>query len=104
MAWGLIKILGQYTLMKFIPNDLYGKYGKNESDQQQKSWALVTGATDGIGLALCKVLAKDYGFNILMVSRSADKLEEKKMEILQYCDRKVNVQFETQDFSKISSI
>ena len=38
------------------------------------TWALVTGATDGIGLEFCKQLAKD-GFNICLVSRTESKLK-----------------------------
>ena len=66
--------------MKFVPNNLYDRYAiEGESPgSASRSWALVTGATDGIGLAICKILAKDHGFNILMVSRSSEKLENKK--------------------------
>lgn len=46
-----------------------------------QSWALVTGSTNGIGLAYAKVLA-EHGFNILLVSRSSDRLEAVKKEIL----------------------
>ena len=38
------------------------------------TWALVTGATDGIGLEFCKQLARD-GFNICLVSRTESKLQ-----------------------------
>ena len=38
------------------------------------TWALVTGATDGIGLEFCKQLARD-GFNICLVSRTESKLK-----------------------------
>ena len=38
------------------------------------TWALVTGASDGIGLEFCMQLARQ-GFNIVLVSRSQDKLE-----------------------------
>lgn len=41
------------------------------SDKQ--SWAVVTGATDGIGLGFCKVLTK-MGFNIVLISRNPEKL------------------------------
>ena len=37
------------------------------------TWALVTGASDGIGLEFCKQLARD-GFNICLVSRTESKL------------------------------
>ena len=38
------------------------------------TWALVTGASDGIGLEFCMQLARQ-GFNIVLVSRSQTKLE-----------------------------
>lgn len=49
------------------PMDL-GKYKRRDS------WALVTGASDGIGLGFVQILARE-GFNVLLVSRSREKLE-----------------------------
>ena len=49
-----------------------------------KSWALVTGGSDGIGLAMAKKLAKE-GFNIVIVARSEKKIKEKLEEIRQEC-------------------
>ncbi|KAM7536663.1 hypothetical protein Aperf_G00000088676 [Anoplocephala perfoliata] len=43
-------------------------------------WAVITGATDGIGKAFAKLLAKK-GLNIFLVSRSKDKLESVASEI-----------------------
>ena len=40
------------------------------------SWAVVTGGSDGIGLAISKKLARE-GFNICIVSRTQSKIEEK---------------------------
>jgi len=54
------------TARKFLMRsklDLLQRYGG------KGTWALVTGASDGIGLEFCKQLAKD-GFNIVLVSRS----------------------------------
>lgn len=46
-----------------------------------KYWAVVTGSTDGIGFEFARQLAaKNY--NILMISRNAQKLEEKRRTIL----------------------
>jgi NADPH:quinone reductase-like Zn-dependent oxidoreductase len=44
---------------------LYSKYGS----QSQTSWALVTGASEGIGFAFCQILA-ERGFNIIMIARN----------------------------------
>jgi short-subunit dehydrogenase len=56
------------------PLNLPERYGKG-------TWAVVTGATGGIGFEFCRQLAK-VGFNIVLVSRSQDKLEESEREIL----------------------
>ena len=45
--------------------------------QDEKDYALVTGSSDGLGRVLSLQLAK-YGFNLVLVSRSADKLENVK--------------------------
>ena len=70
------------------------------------TWALVTGGSDGIGLGLCKKLAKD-GFNICMVSRNEEKMKQKCEEITKEC-RPGDSTFETMtvvaDFSKIFTI
>lgn len=49
------------------------RYGKD-------SWAVVTGASDGIGKATCFELAR-RGFNIVLVSRSLSKLNQVAEEI-----------------------
>jgi short-subunit dehydrogenase len=54
------------------------------------SYALVTGASSGIGYELAKLFAKD-GKNIVVVARSQDKLEELKTEIENKHDTSVRV-------------
>ena len=51
--------------------DLKKRYGK---------WAVVTGATDGIGKAYASELARQ-GINIVLISRSKDKLRDIAVEI-----------------------
>jgi 17beta-estradiol 17-dehydrogenase / very-long-chain 3-oxoacyl-CoA reductase len=67
------------------------RYGKD-------SWALVTGATDGIGKAFCEELAI-IGFNIILVSRNAEKLKKvaKQVRELNSNIKTVEVEF---DFDK----
>lgn len=47
------------------------RYG---SKSGKKSWAVVTGGSDGIGEEFCKELAR-RGFNICMVGRNTKKME-----------------------------
>jgi len=49
------------------------RYGKG-------SWAVVTGGSDGIGLAMCKELAR-RDFNIVIVARNPEKMEDAAKEI-----------------------
>ena len=60
-------------------------------------WAVVTGATDGIGLAYVKALAKQ-GQNIVLVSRTMEKLKKVAEEV----ENKYNVETKCveADFSK----
>lgn len=44
------------------------------------SWAIVTGATDGIGLEFARALAKK-GYNLLLISRSPEKLQKVKEDL-----------------------
>ena len=96
----------QYVVLRWLPNDLYGKYGRHSGGaaKEQKSWALVTGASDGIGLAMCKELARGQGFNVLMVARNEAKLKGARDEVLKFCQNKVLVEYEIQDFSKITKM
>ena len=67
-ALSLTGMIYQYLIAKHFPNDLRQRY------YSKKPYALITGASDGIGLAFCKVLAHNHNFNLIMVSRSRDKL------------------------------
>lgn len=46
----------------------------------QDSWAVITGATDGIGKAAALHLARQ-GFNIVLISRSIEKLNATALEV-----------------------
>ena len=52
-------------------------------------WAIVTGATDGIGQAMAMELAKK-GMNVMLISRSEAKLEKTKSDIQSECDVRVD--------------
>ena len=46
-----------------------------------KKWALVTGASGGIGLSIAQQLAQKHGYSLVLVARSADKLNAIKNEL-----------------------
>lgn len=67
---------------------------------------MVTGGSDGIGLAICKKLAKE-GFNICIISRTESKINQKLQEIKREC-RPEDESFKTlcivADFGKLRTI
>ena len=68
----------------------------------EDSWAVVTGATDGIGKAAAFHLAK-LGFNIVLISRTLSKLEATAKEIEETTEelgKKVETKIVSFDFSK----
>lgn len=79
---GIAYLLGAIKLISFIlevfgiiyrhfirkPYNLLLRYGTDVN-----TWALVTGASDGIGAEYCRQLAK-MGFNVCLVSRTLSKL------------------------------
>ena len=71
--FGILKMLEMsYRTIWFVQrhirstSHLTKRYGKG-------SWALITGATDGLGKEMALELAS-LGFNIVLVSRNKDKL------------------------------
>ncbi|XP_055342362.1 very-long-chain 3-oxooacyl-coA reductase let-767-like [Paramacrobiotus metropolitanus] len=77
-----------FVLAPYLPLSVdWKKYGK---------WAVVTGASDGMGKEFAKQLARK-GFNIVLISRSADKLKAVAAEIAEY---KVETKCIPFDFSK----
>jgi 17beta-estradiol 17-dehydrogenase / very-long-chain 3-oxoacyl-CoA reductase len=81
--WAVPLLVAAYPLAKFLaavlyeglkqlvpPLDLLARYCRKDVE----SWAVVTGATDGIGLGFCEVLVS-LGFNLVLISRNPDKLQ-----------------------------
>ena len=70
---------------------------------QKDSYVVVTGGSDGIGLEICKKMAKQ-GFNICMVSRNEEKMRIKLEEVLSVCTTKVKTMYLVADFATMSTI
>lgn len=82
----LFVFIGFYIVISFVYQFLHGIYarcirsGKNLKKIYGK-WAIITGATDGIGYGMAKAFAK-RGLNVLLISRNKEKLEICQKEIL----------------------
>ncbi len=61
-----------------------------EKNNLKDAWALVTGASSGIGRVYVRELAK-LGMNIVVVARRKDKLDELKLEIKEEFNREVEI-------------
>ncbi len=72
--------------------DMVGSYGK---------WAVVTGATSGIGEAFAHELA-GRGMNVLIISRTPVKLEKTKADILRRAPEGVEVEVLAYDFTRMA--
>jgi 17beta-estradiol 17-dehydrogenase / very-long-chain 3-oxoacyl-CoA reductase len=70
--------------------DLVKRYGRD-------SWAVISGGSDGIGLAFAEKLA-EAGINVVLVARNEEKLKD-KLKILTAA-YKAKVQYRVADFSK----
>ncbi|KAK4468479.1 hypothetical protein MN116_007682 [Schistosoma mekongi] len=71
-----------YRLVKICFNYSIGRmlFSKRKHLKHAGEWAIVTGATDGIGKAYVEELAGD-GLNIMLISRNLEKLENVAKEI-----------------------
>ncbi|CAD6935883.1 unnamed protein product [Tilletia controversa] len=72
-----VRVLAECYLLPGIPLATFGAKKKTPGNG---TWAVVTGATDGIGREFALQLAK-AGFNIFLASRSAEKLGKVAAEI-----------------------
>ncbi|GAC96037.1 hypothetical protein PHSY_003616 [Pseudozyma hubeiensis SY62] len=76
----VLRLVHLFADVYVLPGTSVSKYGANKKDLARASWAVVTGATDGIGREFALQLSRK-GFNILLVSRSPEKLGSIAAEI-----------------------
>ncbi|KAI7410939.1 Very-long-chain 3-oxoacyl-CoA, partial [Hortaea werneckii] len=82
VLWLSLKIFSFWRLVAslfVLPGTSLSKFGK------KGTWALVTGASDGIGKEYALQLAQK-GYNILLVSRTQSKLDSLSTEIQRLCN------------------
>ncbi|XP_073435438.1 17-beta-hydroxysteroid dehydrogenase type 3-like [Dendrobates tinctorius] len=90
-AWKVIRGLRSHVLSRWWRTDLT-QYGR---------WAVVTGATDGIGKAYALELSK-RGLDVVLISRTLEKLKRVASEIEKESGRKIK--YIQADFTKGSNI
>ncbi|XP_047124550.1 very-long-chain 3-oxoacyl-CoA reductase [Hydra vulgaris] len=114
MIW---KVLGSLLLLKYgitlsqflwLMCRLYvfPKWGFKIDLKKLGKWAVITGATDGIGKAIAKQLAK-RGLNLVLISRSEEKLKSTAKEFESLGVEVKTVQFDfskTEGYDKIQKI
>lgn len=93
-AWLSLKILKGLWTCWVAPMLGVGYSWKVKDD----SWAVVTGASDGIGLEYSKQLA-DKGFNLLLIARSEDKLKKAVEQVKSKAKPGRKVEYFVVDFS-----
>jgi len=91
----VLKVLLEFYKRFLRPACNLSKYGADKQ-KTSRSWAAVTGASDGIGKAFAKELGK-RGFNVLLLSRTESKLIEVGKDIEQQCG--VKTDYMAVDFS-----
>jgi short-subunit dehydrogenase len=77
LIWATLVFLRQATVY-LLPCKLQ-QYNRAK-DGHRSSWALVTGATDGIGFAFCQELCA-RGFNVILLGRNEAKLSKRAAEL-----------------------
>lgn len=84
LAFTTLAFIRQATIY-LLPSRLH-RYNRTRNN-----WALVTGATDGIGFGFCQELCA-RGFNVILHGRNADKLATRARELnAMFPDRKTGI-------------
>merc|ERR1711871_1493274 len=80
----LILLVGSLLVLAYVFDLLKGIYARllrpGKNLLKQGKWAVVTGATDGIGYAMCEEFARK-GLNVVLISRTLINLNAKQEEL-----------------------
>ena len=79
-----------YGLIHFAALWLLPKQSLNRYQRRERAWALITGASAGIGFGCTQELAV-RGFNVILLGHKKDELEEAKQQIQAEADVEVMV-------------
>jgi len=90
--YGLYEFVNKNFFRKRL--DLLQRYAGGQTGQ---AWAVVTGASDGIGAAFCEELAR-IGFNVALVSRTVSKMEAVE-KLCKIANPKIQTRIVQADFS-----
>ena len=96
LSWYAFKVL--VGIWKFSLQYIVPLFGFTHDLQKYGEWAVVTGCTDGIGLQYALQLA-GKGFNIVLISRSEEKLRTLSREITEKFNVKTKII--VYDFTKV---
>ncbi|CAL8087680.1 unnamed protein product [Orchesella dallaii] len=88
-----------YHIIIFIYQNWVGVLlNHNANIKRLGSWAVITGCTSGIGKAYALALAK-LGVNVVLLSRSNEKLKAVAKEVREFCGEKIQVKLIPVDFT-----
>jgi short-subunit dehydrogenase len=100
-TWILLLIIGILIFLKPLSSILLTFYHHfrplHLKSRYPSPWAIITGASDGIGFGFCQELSKQ-GYNICLISRNREKLEQKVQELRAEFGGKVEYRVVVADF------
>ncbi|XP_068130047.1 very-long-chain 3-oxoacyl-CoA reductase-B-like isoform X4 [Hyperolius riggenbachi] len=89
LALSYLLLTQLYKLLRGVRVHILSRWWRKDL-REYRGWAVVTGATDGIGKSYAHELAK-RGFNVVILSRTLEKLQKVAEEIEQRSGRKVKI-------------